>query len=189
MSRSDNRVKVVEVHSGFRVPIEFFIQFNADRYLLRCSPCGSGSFSQLDRAALSSSRKPARSSMEMRCKSRRSFRVATSGRPSPEVSLEVGSTSLPHLTVRVLECEQPCSPALAGDLRPLRGDGLGRFASEIPHHLPPDRRVGIEQPLHHIHRPPACRSGQPKGPATSARRPQWTTVAALAIRVESGWSG
>ncbi len=32
MSRNNDRVKVAEVHSGFRVPIEFFIHSKADRY-------------------------------------------------------------------------------------------------------------------------------------------------------------
>jgi hypothetical protein len=34
--------------------------------------------------------------------------------------------------------------------RALKGDGLGRFAGEIPHHLPPDRRVGVELPPNDI---------------------------------------
>ena len=98
MSRSSDRVQVVDVHSGFRVPTASLSQTRARRYRPTRSSSGSGSpFSQAERVAVSMSRKPPRSSSEMRCRSRSSLLVATSGRPSPQSSLAAAeSASRPH---------------------------------------------------------------------------------------------
>ena len=55
------------------------------------------------------------------------------------------------LAVRRLEREQPRAPALGRDLRPLRGDRVRRLVREVPHHLPADRGIGIEQPVDDVH--------------------------------------
>ena len=39
------------------------------------------------------------------------------------------------------------SPAFSCDARPLGRDRVGGFTGEVPHHLPTDGRVGIEEPF------------------------------------------
>ena len=52
-----------------------------------------------------------------------------------------------------LEGEQPRASALGGDPRALGRDLLGGRISQVPHHLPADRRVRVEQPVDDGHGP------------------------------------
>src|SRR5439155_12153638 len=45
----------------------------------------------------------------------------------------------------------PCAPALAGDAGTLGCDLLLGRISKVTHHLPADRRVGVQQPLDDVH--------------------------------------
>src|SRR5262249_25407916 len=56
--------------------------------------------------------------------------------------------TLAPATVRELAPEELRSPALGGDPRALGGDALRGLAGEVAHHLPADRRIRVEQPLH-----------------------------------------
>ena len=51
------------------------------------------------------------------------------------------------VAVRRLAGEKLGSPAFGCDARPLGCNRLGRFIGEVPHHLPADGRVGIEEPF------------------------------------------
>jgi hypothetical protein len=53
----------------------------------------------------------------------------------------------PPVAGRRLEREKSGSPAFSCDARPLGRDRLGDFAGEIPHDLPADGRIGIEEPF------------------------------------------
>ena len=46
--------------------------------------------------------------------------------------------------VRPLKGEKTRAPSFGGDLRALRGDGVGRLASDVTHHLPTDSGIGIK---------------------------------------------
>ena len=47
-----------------------------------------------------------------------------------------------------LESKQPCSSAFGSNPRALGRAFFCRRTSQVPHHLPSDRRVRIEQPLY-----------------------------------------
>src|SRR5262249_48686632 len=48
---------------------------------------------------------------------------------------------------RRLKREKLSSPALCRDARSLRCNRVGRFIGEVLHHLPPNRRIRIEEPF------------------------------------------
>src|SRR5262249_7520574 len=50
--------------------------------------------------------------------------------------------------VRPLLAEKPRAPPFRGDPRSLRGDGRARLTCEVPHDLPANPGIRIEQPLH-----------------------------------------
>src|SRR5262249_18481569 len=52
---------------------------------------------------------------------------------------------------RRLEREQPSASALGRDARPLGRDGPGRVVGDLPHDLPADGGIGIEQPIDRVH--------------------------------------
>ena len=61
--------------------------------------------------------------------------------------------------IRRLEREQLGAPALGRDLGALGGDDLGGLVGQVAHHLPADRGVRIEQPVHDRHGvPPLTRA-------------------------------
>src|SRR5205809_5144519 len=60
--------------------------------------------------------------------------------------------------IGVLQAEQPCAPAPGGDPCTLGRDLIRRRTCQVPHHLPADRRVRVEQPVNDAHRSPS-RSG------------------------------
>ena len=62
----------------------------------------------------------------------------------------VGATT--PLAVGSLKVEEPGTPTLGGNPRPLGGNDLVGLVHEVAHDLPTDRRVRIKQPLHHCHR-------------------------------------
>src|SRR5262249_58561797 len=78
------------------------------------------------------------------------------------------------LAILALDSEQPCAPALAGDAGTFGRDVLRRRISKVTHHLPADRRVGVQQPLDYIHSvlPQPARIGSPGllGPQATERR-------------------
>src|SRR6185369_12415897 len=51
------------------------------------------------------------------------------------------------LAVGPLLVEELGAPAFRRDPRALGSHSLGRLVAEVPHDLPADRRIGIEQPL------------------------------------------
>jgi hypothetical protein len=53
--------------------------------------------------------------------------------------------------VRRLKGQEPCAPSLGGDLRPFGGDDVRGLICEIPHGLPADRWVRVEQPVDYAH--------------------------------------
>ena len=55
------------------------------------------------------------------------------------------------MAVGPLECEQPGAPALGRDLRSLDGDDVRRLMRQVPHDLPADRGIGVEQPVDDHH--------------------------------------
>ena len=58
---------------------------------------------------------------------------------------------LAPLAIFRLALEQPGTPAFRGDARALGRDRLVRLAGQVAHHLPADRGVGIQQPVHDRH--------------------------------------
>src|SRR6185295_13965455 len=69
------------------------------------------------------------------------------------------------LASRRLKGEKPGSPAFGGDARPLGGDGSGGFSCEVPHDLPADGRIRIEEPF------------QVRGPRRVIFGTHWSSIA------------
>ena len=59
-----------------------------------------------------------------------------------------GRDAVAPVAVRPLLAKKLRAPSLGGNARPLGGHHFSRLMHDVPHDLPPDRRVGIEQPLH-----------------------------------------
>jgi hypothetical protein len=55
------------------------------------------------------------------------------------------------VTIGCLKIEEPGTPALGGNQRPLTGNDLGGLVHKVAHGLPTDRRIGIDQPLDDVH--------------------------------------
>ena len=55
------------------------------------------------------------------------------------------------VAVRPLLAEELRAPSFEGHARPRGGHDLGRLVEEVPHHLPADRRIRIEQPRRDVH--------------------------------------
>src|SRR4051812_45750282 len=55
------------------------------------------------------------------------------------------------MAIRSLQIEQAGAPPLLRHTRTFAPDGCVGLAGEIAHHLPPNRRIGVEQPIDDAH--------------------------------------